>query len=334
MIHFKIEQQKEWDAAISKSPDGGLLQFWTWGRFQESLGNAVYNISNDDKTWFAQCVQLKAGNHWIISIPRGPVYSGEGKPDKKSFENFLSEIKEFATKRNAFMVRFDAPYNDLIPRNSQIKIKKSKKVTNPEHTLILDTTESEKQLLANMKPKWRYNVNLAPKKGVTTRWGWKTEDAETFAKLMAKTTDRQDFASYDEAYFKKLVTFLAPIRAGSFVFAELEGKVIAGLLLTHFGAVTTYLHGASDYEYRKLMAPHLLQWEAIKDAKKNDSRYDFWGVAADPPANKAEKHWGGVTRFKKGFAPNTAITEYMGTYEIPVQRLWYLAYRLRTMLKK
>lgn len=330
MIHFNADQQEQWDNAIKVSPDGGFLQSWAWGEFQESLGNSVYNTANDTKTWFAQCIQLKAGNQWILSIPRGPVYVGDGKPDTDSLKSFLTELKAFAKERGCFVLRFDMPYSG---KQITLPYKKSRKVTNPEHTLILQTEKSEEDLLKEMKPKWRYNINLAEKKGVTIRWGWKEEDAKLFTELMNKTTQRQAFASYDVEYFKKLVEILSPKEQAAFLFAEYEGKTIAGLLMCAFGSTAIYLHGASDYEYRKIMAPHLLQWTAIKDAKKFGANYDFWGVAADPPANKAEEHWGGVTRFKKGFAPKQEISEYMGTYEIPVKQSWYLLYRLRSLLK-
>ena len=77
----------------------------------------------------------------------------------------------------------------------------------------------------------------------------------------------------------------------------------------------TYLFGASDYEYRNLMAPHLLQWQAIKDAKDKDLWfYDFWGAAPEGSEGKLSQ-WAGFTRFKKGFSPELELTEYIGTYE-------------------
>lgn len=336
----QITDNTVWDDLIKQAPDGGFLQSWNWGRFQESLGNPVFNLQSKDKTWVAQCIQLRAGNQFVLSIPRGPVLVASnqdlGASEKKSFQVFMNEIRKFAKEKNCFVIRFDPPYNnsELPITNSELRVKKSHKVTNPEHTLILNTEPSEEELLANMKPKWRYNINLAKKKGVTTRWGSTAEDAKAFYNLVKKTTARQDFASYDQDYFVRLVNELGPTNNVTFLHAIYDDKVIASLLLYRFADSMVYLHGASDYEYRKLMAPHLLQWEAIKKAKSENMAYDFWGVASDPPVNKAEEHWGGVTRFKTGFAPKQEITEYIGTYEIPVKKFWYTLYRLRGKLKQ
>ncbi len=333
---WQNSEQQEWDQAVGISADGGLLQSWGWGEFQEALGNAVYNISDDKKQYFAQCIQLRAGGQWILSIPRGPVFIG-ANPKQESFDLFLNEIKEFAKKRNCFLVRLDPAWKtnnqELAQLVSSSLLHKSKKLLQPVHTLILDTTKTEEELLAQMKPKWRYNINLAKKHEVKIRWGKTKEDAQTFFKLVEKTTARQDFASYDQTYFETLIETLGPKGQAKFLFAEEKGVVIAALLICNFADFSIYLHGASDHAYRKVMAPQLLQWEAIKQAKQEKRSYDFWGVATNPPSNKQEEHWGGVTRFKHGFAPNTEITEYVGAYEIPVKKLFYFAYRLRSMIK-
>lgn len=332
--HWKEEDKKQWDTKVATSPDGGLLQSWAWGEFQEALGNAVYNLSDDKQQWFAQCLLLKAGNHWIMSIPRGPVFIAGG-PNKQSFLVFMKQIKKFAEEQQAFLVRFDPPWpaSSLSILNSSF-FKKSLKELQPVHTLILDTSKSEEELLAGMKSKWRYNIRLAEKRGVTIRWGESEKDAEIFSDLMKKTTGRQDFISYNAEYFKTLIRTLAPASQGAFLFAEYKGEVIAGLLVGFFGGMASYLHGASDYDRRALMAPHYLQWEAIKEAKQRSVNYDFWGVATDPPSNKQEEHWKGVTRFKSGFATTTEITEYPGAYDMPVKKFWYQLYLLRQMLKR
>ena len=57
---------------------------------------------------------------------------------------------------------------------------------------------------------------------------------------------------------------------------------LATAILVGCGDVFTYLFGASDYEYRNLMAPYLVQWEGIQLGKKLGYKfYDFWGIT--PP---------------------------------------------------
>jgi len=66
------------------------------------------------------------------------------------------------------------------------------------------------------------------------------------------------------------------------------------------------------------MAPHLLQWEQIREAKRYGcSEYDFWGID--------EKKWPGVTRFKRGFGGREI--KYIGTWDFALDKKWYLLYR-------
>ncbi len=326
--HWQEHESTQWNDIIARlAKDGGLLQSWEWGRFQESLGNAVYNLSHEEK-WYAQCIQLKAGNQWILSIPRGPVTPVAH--EKESFKNFLFDLKAFAKDRGCFLVRFDPAFE--LPLAKELSLKKSARERNPVHTLIMNTSYAEEELLEQMKPKWRYNIRLAQKRGVAIRRSCNPQDATMFASLMQKTTERQSFATYDEEYFTTFMKVFGKNQQAEFFFAEYEGKTIAAILVAYFGKRAYYLHGGSDNAYRQVMAPHLLQWEAIKEARKRSLEYDFWGIAAEPPANKQEAQWAGVTRFKKGFAPQTEATEYMGTYELPVSKLLFVLYRLRQRL--
>lgn len=101
--------------------------------------------------------------------------------------------------------------------------------------------------------------------------------------------------------------------------AEYQGKTIAANLVNFFGPTATYTHGGWDWEYRSLMAPHLLQWEQIKEAKNRGCKaYDFWGID--------KINWPGITRFKKGFGGKEV--NYIGTFDLILKQAWYSAYIL------
>ena len=101
--------------------------------------------------------------------------------------------------------------------------------------------------------------------------------------------------------------------------AKYQNKIIAANLICFFGQTATYLHGASDYNFRQIMASHLLQWQAICQVKSQGLKYyDFYGID--------EKKWPGVTRFNKGFT-GQEIT-YPGAFDLVFQPGWYKIYNL------
>ncbi len=72
---------------------------------------------------------------------------------------------------------------------------------------------------------------------------------------------------HPESYYRKMFETI-PAEILKLYMAEYENKIIAANIVIHYGNTATYLHGASDNEYRNVMAPYLLQWQAILDAKK------------------------------------------------------------------
>jgi len=117
-----------------------------------------------------------------------------------------------------------------------------------------------------------------------------SEDSEAFYGLMRKTGERDAFGILPKRHYE---TFLKEL-PGSFLllaYAKLpspgtgEGSgvgAVAALLGVVWGTQSIYYYGASNHAHRALMAPYLLQWEAMKRCKATGCRsYDLLGIA--PP---------------------------------------------------
>lgn len=213
----------------------------------------------------------------------------------------------------------------------------------PSKTLILDLSKSEEQLLLEMHSKTRYNIKLAEKSGINIRYSTIPEDKKNFLSLLRQTALRDNFKPHSDFYYQKMFKILertdieTKIQGVSYfknelyeqcflrlIKAEYQGKILAANILMYFGDTVTYLHGASFTEKRNLMAPFLLQWQAICDAKELGYQYyDFWGVD--------EKKWPGVTRFKLGFGGR--IIEYPGTFDLILDKFWCKLYQFGKHLK-
>ncbi|MFI3258037.1 MAG: peptidoglycan bridge formation glycyltransferase FemA/FemB family protein, partial [Spirochaetales bacterium] len=114
----------------------------------------------------------------VAYIPMGPtVY-----PHIKNHTDFLDFLVQFSKKIRAFLpknvlyIRFDPPIrffnmnerDDFIQKNIYAKKNLCKSPVNvqPQDTILLDLRKTADELLTAMKPKWRYNIRLAEKKGV------------------------------------------------------------------------------------------------------------------------------------------------------------------------
>lgn len=150
-----------------------------------------------------------------------------------------------------------------------------------------------------MHQKWRYNIRLAGKKWVRVQEMENTpENREEFYALMQETTTRDNFAGNNLQYYS---LFLEQEHTKLY-FAYHENQVIAAGIFIGSWEVMYYYYGASSSEKRNLMAPYLLQWTAISEAKKSGySLYDFLWVA-NP--GDTDSPLAGVTDFKLKLTPD------------------------------
>jgi lipid II:glycine glycyltransferase (peptidoglycan interpeptide bridge formation enzyme) len=175
----------------------------------------------------------------------------------------------------------------------------------PPRTIIVDLGGSEEDILGRMKQKTRYNIHLAERKGVKVEPG---SDIGTFYQLMAATAERDRFAVHAVEYYQRAYELFSPSGQCELLFAKYQGETIGGLMVFAHGRRAWYFYGASSDDHRNLMPNYLLQWEAMRWARRHGCRvYDLWGVP-DADEQILENNftrfshglWG-VYRFKRGF---------------------------------
>ena len=145
-------------------------------------------------------------------------------------------------------------------------------------------------LLAQMKQKTRYNVRLAARKGIIIQDAQEADFPRLY-EIYAETSLRDGFVIRNREYYLSLWKLF--LHSGMLIplIAQYDGKILAGLMLFHFGSKCWYLHGMSVDEHREKMPNYLLQWEAIQRAKDlGCQRYDLWG--APDEFSEQDSMWG------------------------------------------
>ncbi len=349
-----------------------FMQSKEWEEFQKAYGRRVWRIENQ--------LVIK------YNLPLGKGYLCSFRPELNgdNLKSFLNQCRDIAKSENCIFLHSE-PQNELGIRNYELGIGKSN-CLQPRQTLILDISRSEDEILEQMHQKTRYNIRLAEKKGVKIRISDNPKDIDIFWRLAEKTAKRSGFHFHIKKYYQKMMEVLGqkhkildliiaykemqnskfpPIRrAGKIQNGNEKSEILlAAIIVFYNDQRAIYLHGASNNQYRNLMAPHLAQWIAIKQAKKRRcTEYDFWGVSplkreipnpksqitnkSQIPNSKIEKlnhlklnknlkfkiknsghSWSGITRFKLGFAPKGRYVEFPDCYEIPYQKAMYNLYQ-------
>ncbi len=305
----EINDKKIWDECVKKNAtDGGLLQSFDWGEFQKSYGRKVLRLENG---WQAIVMPLPFNLRYLyISRPIS------------DFRFPISDLIKAAKKEKAVFVRVDQADEMGLQKFGFRKVGIS---VQPEEELWLDLQKSEEEILAGMKQKCRYNIKVAEKNGVIIKskvQSSKSKVKELFS-LIKMTSARQGIRPHPEKYYEKMVEILSANDEAEIWLGEHQGKVLAGALVTYYNKMATYLHGGSSDEEKNVMAPYLLHWEIIRDAKRRGMQiYNFGGVS------ETKKNWAGITRFKRGFAPQVEFRKYAEVVDYPVNRFWYGVYRV------
>lgn len=254
--------------------------------------------------------------------PRGPLILEKNLAESDSI---INAIGQYLKEKKCIFLRMEL-------KNKIVGLRFAFKPTidiNPRATLILSLLKTPEELLKNMHHKTRYNINLSQKRGVCIA---DEKDADIFYNLMKITAQRDGFRLHRAKHYHEII--FSPLSYQ--LTAYHREQPIASAVFVGFGDTFTYLFGASDYQYRSLMAPYLLQWEGIKLGQRFGYKYyDFFGIA--PLTNQTddqnqtikvydEKHqYAGVTRFKQGFGGSYDYT--VGTYDLILSPIRYNLYK-------
>jgi lipid II:glycine glycyltransferase (peptidoglycan interpeptide bridge formation enzyme) len=283
------------------------------------------------------------GNGFNIGyIPYGPTIEPHEEFQGQFLEELSESLKPYLDKK-CVMLRYDllweSPWakdnsrfngGDWIgppeKQNQELRLnfstqnwnlKKANTNILPKDTLFINLRYSEKDILNQMKPKTRYNIKLSQRKGVRVRKAH-MDDIAIWYELHKETSKRNGIFLDHMEYFKNVLktdaTHTKSPAKVELLIAEFNNKPLAAMFLVYSGNRATYLYGASSSGNRNLMAPYLLQWDAINRARENGcTEYDMFGIA--PNCDPSHPLYG-LYRFKTGFGGN--IFHRMGCWDYPL----------------
>lgn len=267
-------------------------------------------------------------------VPMAPKGCPEGRDPAEFLKSLGRAIAEKARigrpEGRLLFVRFDLPWERnegagirLAEALDRGDLKRGSAVQVPD-TVILDLGRDEEALLSSMKPKWRYNIRLAAKKGVVIERKGR-EGIPVFYGLYEKTAARDGIGIHPIAYYESLFEARKPDENTdiSVWIASHEGEPLASIVTIFAGGEATYLYGASSDSKRNLMPAYALQWAAIQAARAEGClRYDFFGI---PPDDDPDHPMAGLYLFKTGFGGR--IVHRVGSVDYPVSGPAYSAFR-------
>lgn len=301
-----------------------FLQSEPWQHFQQALGRAPLLDSGDGWSYTAY-LEKGAGNTRLYT-PYGPVIDSP-----EAFAEALVSLKKLANEHGATFLRIEPTYPltpDFLRQNGFKPV--TYQQLNPTHTLVIDLSKSENDILAQMSQNSRNLTRNYAKKGLTITQSQDPKDITILTSLLQGVAARNSITPHSDDYFKKQAEVLLPLGAAHLFYVSHQDQPIAAALVYDSPTTRYYAHAAADDAFRKLSAGTALVGQMILEAKSRGlSQFDLYGIA---PPDQPSHPWSGFTKFKKSFGGD--IVTYGGTWDLPLKPLAYRAYRSYQNLRR
>lgn len=324
-----VHDPAPWDALVRALPAPHLLQGWAWGDLKARWGWTAARLAWVDPAGrpvaAAQVLTRPVGRLplRVGYVPKGPLLARPDDPD--AWAGVLAGLEAWARAAGLVQVKIDP---DVPLAAAPVAARWRARGWRPSaeqiqfpNTMVSDLAGGEPAVWAQLKPKTRYNVRLAERRGVTVRHGG-AGDLDAFHAMYAETAARAGFGLRARAYYDDAWRTYLDRGDATVILAERDGQALAGVIPVAFGDAVWYLYGASADAGREHMPAHLVQWESLRWAiARGARRYDWWGgpTTADPRDPLA-----GVGRFKEGFG--AALVRQQGAWDFPAGRVRYALY--------
>lgn len=216
------------------------------------------------------------------------------------------DIERIAKKVRAFQITIDPGFDQkILTKNGTEKFIKSYQKFRysipqtpfiPTKTIVLDINRSEENILESFSKNKRRDVRAALRGNLII----KEESSKEFIDLKKKLLLKKFILPLGlVSEIRPLYQAFSPEKIKILV-AYHQNQPVAGTIILFQPQRAHYWLATATNEGKKLLAPTLLVWEAIKIAKqKGCKEFDLEGVYDDRfPKNK---NWLGFTKFKEGF---------------------------------
>jgi lipid II:glycine glycyltransferase (peptidoglycan interpeptide bridge formation enzyme) len=332
LIEVRESEKQQYNDFVATQKGGSFLQGWAWGEWQTRLGRTVYRY------WILEERGVRLASIQLIKmpLPLGKCYwyapYGPVLAKSENFQFSIFKLLQQALKErflDAVFVRIEPKFP--LPTTHYPLLTKSTNIQ-PSKTFIIDLSKTEDELLAEMQPKTRYNIRLAQKHGVEVKDEFEISVGNgLFAKeavsLIVETSQRQGYKGYGKEYYEDLINFLGLNNQAGLKLhiykAIYKNQLLASAIMLDFAGTRTFLFGGSSDEHKNVMAPYLMHYRAMLDAKNLGLNfYDFWGIET----SKGETP--GFVRFKLGFGKPERVVEYSGAYDVIFSKYWYKIYTI------
>lgn len=312
-----------------------ILQTEEWANFKKSQDFEIFKLGE----LYVHKRNLPTGKNFLYVPEADASYLTPGH---------LEDLKKLTKEQKSVFARLEIVNKFTENADQMIRalgFSKAFEEVQPKWRQIIDISKTEEEILAQMKQKGRYNIKVAQRhevriENLESRIKNETDLEEnlnskslilnSFYKLYSETVKREGITGRSLKYFEQMIDNFSETDYLEIYLATYHNKPVAGALITFYDGLASYIYGGSSRDHKEIMAPYLMHWQIMKDAKaRGCTKYDLLGRSK--PGNDRGK-WAGVTRFKEQLGGEAV--EILGSYDYVNQPFWYKTFKFAEKIRR
>lgn len=307
---MKPELAAEWDALVGASPDAWLHSLFAWQQLMARVpewrfSDQSFAVFENGSMVAVMPLQLTPSGVLMSSVmgPAGPALAA-GLTDeqrRKILRGLCDHLRNLAARLGAAKVQVAMSALSETSRTAPRGV-------NPlvvhgfldcsTHTLIVDLSRPESEILSGMAYDARRSSNLARNAGYSVERSTWTEMLETYYRIHSETYTRTGVTPHPKAYFEGIAELAQRGHAVLWVGRNASGQPVAFHNCARFGKTSLYWTGCCESEHLKSGINYLLCQEAILGARNDGC--ELYEVGEYFPGVAEGKHHG-LSVFKGKF---------------------------------
>jgi len=336
MIIKEINKYSDWTEFFNDLGSPSFLQSWEWGEVEKKQGYDVIRYGlygENDLLAVFQIIKIRAKRGSFLFIPHGPIIKTQNS--KLKAQNFYETIKQYlitlAKKEGFDFIRISpilVDNEDSRRLFQSLGFRQAPIYMHAETVWVINLDQSEEELLAAMRKTTRYLIKKALRESVVIEKSTENSIINRFWEIYEKTAAREKFTPFSKSMITDEFNQFNQRQNAVFLSGKSsqEKNYLASALIVFTNSTAFYHQGASIHT--KIPVTYLLQWEAIKEAKKRGCKYyNFWGILKK---GRTPKAWSGLTLFKQGFGGQQI--DYVPTQDYIVSSKYWLTWTYENLL--
>ena len=345
----EIISKEEWEGFLKECKEKTFLHSWQWGEFQRVMRGKVWRFGiyatpqkrgeprPDESSGREQAslkavalvIKVAAKRGTFLLVPHGPVSL---HPAREIIKVLLAHLKNLAKEEGISFIRINPVWErtkEAVEIFSSLGFRRAPMQMHSEASWKLNITASEEQLFSQMRKTTRYLLRQAMRnEDIVVEQSTSLHDIAVFSTHHEKVSLRQTFVPFSREYLENEFEMFLKDNDVLLFFGKYKGEIAAACFVIFWSGIGFYHHAVSLPEFSKLSISYLLQWEALKEAKKRGCvLYDFWGYV--DPKMQPKHPWAGPTLFKQGFGGEAKL--YVKTQDYPLSPKYWLTFSFETV---